>query len=268
MRRGQHADVDLDCGSLVPSGSIVPSCKHAQQLGLRQRRNLADLVEEQRAAVRRLEAALAPLDGAGEGAGLVPEQLGLEQRLGERGAVDGHEGAVAPRAAARGAAGHQLLAGAGLAGDQHGRVALRDGVDASRGAGRWRRRADDPCRSPCREARRARSRALAPVVRRCSIATHPLHDLVEIERLGEIVLGTSLERATACRTSPKPVIRMTSSDGCAARTKRKSSIPSIFGMRTSLMERSKRSLFSDRRLRSRPSPPRSDARESGALRRR
>ena len=44
-------------------------------------RQLADLVEEHRAAVGRLEqAGLAP-DRAGEGAALVAEQLALEQRL-------------------------------------------------------------------------------------------------------------------------------------------------------------------------------------------
>ena len=66
---------------LVPSGSKVPSCKHAQQLGLRRQRQLGHLVQEQGAAVGRLEAALAALDRAGEGAALVTEQLRLDQGL-------------------------------------------------------------------------------------------------------------------------------------------------------------------------------------------
>jgi hypothetical protein len=41
------------------------------KLGLHLHRHLADLVEEKRPAVRRLEAPLAPLDRAGEGAALV-----------------------------------------------------------------------------------------------------------------------------------------------------------------------------------------------------
>ena len=65
--------------------------QHAQQLDLRRRRHLADLVEEQRAAVGQLEAALPAIGGAGEGALLVAEDLALEQRLGNRRAVDRDE---------------------------------------------------------------------------------------------------------------------------------------------------------------------------------
>ena len=50
-------------------------------------RDLADLVEEERAAVGLLEAPLATRDRAGERAALVAEQLALEERLGERRAV-------------------------------------------------------------------------------------------------------------------------------------------------------------------------------------
>ena len=71
--------------------------QHAQQLGLERRRDLADLVEEQRAAVGQLEAALAGVDGAGEGALLVAEQLGLQQRLRQRRAVDLDERPVRAR---------------------------------------------------------------------------------------------------------------------------------------------------------------------------
>ena len=57
--------------------------QHAQQLGLRGGRHVADLVEEQRAAVGLLEPADAAAIGAGEGALLVAEQLALQQRLGD-----------------------------------------------------------------------------------------------------------------------------------------------------------------------------------------
>ena len=52
---------------------------HAQQLALHRQRQVADLVEEQRAALRGLEEALAVLVGAGEGALAVAEELGLQQ---------------------------------------------------------------------------------------------------------------------------------------------------------------------------------------------
>jgi hypothetical protein len=59
----------------------------AEQLDLRGRADLADLVEEQRAAVGLLEPPVAPARRAGERTALVTEQLALEQRLGERRAV-------------------------------------------------------------------------------------------------------------------------------------------------------------------------------------
>ena len=56
---------------------------------------------------------------AGERALGVAEQLGLEQRLGERRTIDGHEGARRPRAARMDGAGGELLARAGLTCDEH-----------------------------------------------------------------------------------------------------------------------------------------------------
>ena len=51
-----------------------------QQLGLGVHRELANLVEEERAAVGHLEAARQSVRGAGEGAALVAEQLALQER--------------------------------------------------------------------------------------------------------------------------------------------------------------------------------------------
>ena len=65
--------------------------QEAQQLGLQRERHVADLVEEQRAAVGGLELARGLLGGAGEGARLVAEQLAFEQLLGNGRAVDGDE---------------------------------------------------------------------------------------------------------------------------------------------------------------------------------
>ena len=66
---------------------------------------------------------------AGERAALVAEQLALDQGLAEGAAVDGHERPVAPRAQVVQVARDELLAGAGLAGDEHRRVAGRDLLD-------------------------------------------------------------------------------------------------------------------------------------------
>ena len=65
--------------------------QHAQQPRLQLRRHVADLVEEQRAAVGLLEAPATQLIGAGERALLVTEQLRLQQVRGERRRVERDE---------------------------------------------------------------------------------------------------------------------------------------------------------------------------------
>src|SRR5207244_7919542 len=94
--------------------------EHAQQLHLYAERQLADLVQEDGAAVRRLEEALAVAVGAGEGAAHVPEELALEQRRRERRAVADDEGLVAQRREVVQRTRDQLLARAALAGDERG----------------------------------------------------------------------------------------------------------------------------------------------------
>ena len=65
-------------------------------------------------------------DGAREAALLVAEELALHELGRDRAAVDRHERAFAPRAGLVNHARHQLLAGARLARDVHGRLAPRD----------------------------------------------------------------------------------------------------------------------------------------------
>src|SRR5262249_52265079 len=94
----------------------------AEELRLELQRQLADLVEEQRPGLGLLEAAGAARGRAGEGALLGAEQLALQERGGDRGAIHGGEAAFAPRSEMERAR-HALLAGPGLALDQHHRVA-------------------------------------------------------------------------------------------------------------------------------------------------
>ena len=88
-----HVDLDRVLAADPLEGLLL---QHAQHLRLHLQAHVADLVEEQRAAVGQLELAAAPGERAGERALLVAEQLGLDQLLGDRGAVDLHE--RAPRA--------------------------------------------------------------------------------------------------------------------------------------------------------------------------
>ena len=88
--RGDDADVDL-LGLAVADAEDDALLQRAQQLHLQVERQLADLVEEERAAVGRLELAGPRRDGAGEGALHVPEELTLDEVLGDGAAVDDDE---------------------------------------------------------------------------------------------------------------------------------------------------------------------------------
>ena len=81
VRRGDDAHVDRDARRRRRRRRTSPRLEHAQELGLQVERQLADLVEEQRAAVGLLERAGAPRDRAGERAALVAEELALERAL-------------------------------------------------------------------------------------------------------------------------------------------------------------------------------------------
>ena len=104
----------------------------AQQLDLHRQRQVGDFVEEQRAAVRGLEEAVAVAFGAGERALPVAEELALHQVLGDRAAVHGDERLLGARAAAVDHPRGELLAAARLAVDEHRRLALGEPLDQSR----------------------------------------------------------------------------------------------------------------------------------------
>ena len=118
-----------DCSVRPPSRRNVRSCSTRSSFTCVAGRHLADLVEEQRAAVGQLETALPPIGRAGERALLVAEDLALEQRLGNRRAVDRHKRKRRARAELVDRLRDQLLAGARLAGDEHRRARRRRLLD-------------------------------------------------------------------------------------------------------------------------------------------
>ena len=79
-----------------------------------------------RAGVGRFEAAGAVVDGAGERAADVAEELAFEQAFAECAAVDADERAVAALAELVDRVGDEFLAGAGFAEQQDRRAAARD----------------------------------------------------------------------------------------------------------------------------------------------
>ena len=101
VRRGDDADVDLPAPVLADATHLA-LLERAEELRLEAQRHLADLVEEERPAVGRLEEAGPVGGGAGEGAAHVAEELALEEALREGRAVDGDERTRRPGATARG----------------------------------------------------------------------------------------------------------------------------------------------------------------------
>src|SRR5690606_17212708 len=112
--------------------------------GLHLRRHVADLVEEQRPAARLLEAPLPRLDGAGERAALVSEELRFEQLARDRRRVHGDELAMRPGTVLVQRTRDELLAGARLAGDQHRRARLREPPDRAEHVLHRRRTPEQP----------------------------------------------------------------------------------------------------------------------------
>ena len=84
---GEHARRRLARRACRRAARELAVLQHLQQLGLQRRRQIANLVEEERPLIGELEFARLVLDGAGEGAALEAEQLGFEQLRRQRRAV-------------------------------------------------------------------------------------------------------------------------------------------------------------------------------------
>ena len=84
---GDEAHVDPQFLRAAHAGEAAV-LEEAQQLGLERPAHVADFVQEDGAAVGFLDAAGFLLQGAGEGAFFVAEQLAFQQRFGDGGAVD------------------------------------------------------------------------------------------------------------------------------------------------------------------------------------
>ena len=107
----------------------MPLLEHAQKPHLHAGRHLADLVEKQRPLPGHFEKPLFEGHGSGKGPLLVAEKFAGQQLLGKRPAVDGQKPVGALQAGGMDGPGHQLLARAGLAEDEHRGVGGRDVAD-------------------------------------------------------------------------------------------------------------------------------------------
>ena len=187
---GKHAHVHADQFATADAEELALG-QHPQQARLQRRRHVADLVQEQRAAVRLLEAPDVALAGAGEGARLVAEQLRLQQFSGDRRGVERDEWAARAWRFAVQRARHQFLAGAGLTRDQHADRRLRQSPDRAEQLAHGRRAAEQ---FALRAAvivffRRRRRRRLRQGARR------QRDRVVEVEGLGQEIVGAAAEGA-------------------------------------------------------------------------
>src|SRR5262245_3816621 len=123
--RGYDADFYADAFGAAQALEDA-GLQNAQEPPLYLQRDLADLVQKDRAAVGQLEAPRLGRLGAGESALLVAEQLALDQRGRERRAVDYNEGASVAQAALVNGVGEQLLASPRLSLQQNSRIGRSD----------------------------------------------------------------------------------------------------------------------------------------------
>ncbi len=124
----QHADIHLT-QTAATDPSIGAVLQEAQQRRLRLAAQRIDLIQEQGAAGRLTDQTGRGGLGVGEGTALVAEQFAFHQRIGQGTAVDRDEWLVGASAQVVDGAGGKFLAGAGLAGNQHGRIQPCHAVD-------------------------------------------------------------------------------------------------------------------------------------------
>ena len=97
-----------------------------KQLGLQRQRQLADLIQQQGAAIRHHEVATVIMGRAREGATPMPEQRAFDQVRRQGGAVDAHQRTRSPPGSIVQPLDHALLAHAGLALHQHRHLGIGD----------------------------------------------------------------------------------------------------------------------------------------------
>ena len=161
---------------------VLAVFQHAQQLRLQVERQLADLIEQQRAVGRILEITGLVAGGAGEGALHVAEKGRLDERRRDRGAIEGEVRTLRARREPVQAPRRHLLAAARFAFDQHGVGRRRELGDLIFQLGERRAFADQRHIAARRGRQRARQHAL---------------ELRRIARLGDELPGA--ERARVAR---------------------------------------------------------------------
>src|SRR5580698_864172 len=118
---GNHAHVHTQRVT-APYGLKLVFLQDAEQLHLCLQAKLPDFIQEDCAAVRKLEAADAPLERPREGPFHMPKQFALHQTSRDRAAVHTHQSTAVAGASAVYRARHEFLPGPRLAVNQYRRI--------------------------------------------------------------------------------------------------------------------------------------------------
>ena len=118
IRGRDHANVHLDVAHTTdaPDDLVL---QHPQELCLKQRRKLSNLIQKQRSLVGHLKQTLLHRLGIGKRAALVAKKFRLHQCFRNRGAIDRHKRFVFSRALIMNCLRHQILAGSTLSLNQN-----------------------------------------------------------------------------------------------------------------------------------------------------
>ena len=127
---GRHDDPRVDPARAEAADALDGQILNgAQELGLCGRRQVGHFIEKERPLVGVLELPAATAH-ARRRAFLYSKELGLEQGLDDRGAVDGDEGALAPATELVNLPGDELLARARFTLDENGEICRGDALDS------------------------------------------------------------------------------------------------------------------------------------------
>ena len=143
VRRADDPGIDRDRFAR-PDPLDHPFLQKAQQLHLQRQGNVANLVEEQRAAAGHFDLALGGLDRPGERSFFVPEQLAFEQVFGNRRAVDRDKRSARAVARIVQPPREQLFAGPACAEQHHRHIGVRDPLDRPGDLDHFGRSGDHP----------------------------------------------------------------------------------------------------------------------------
>ena len=121
---GDNSHVNIDI-AVAAQRAHFALLQHAQQLDLQRRGHVANFVQEQRAAFRRLEQPFTAAYRTGECAAGMTKQFGFKQLLRERATVNRNKGVLAARAGVMNCLREDLFPGSALAVDEHADVRLR-----------------------------------------------------------------------------------------------------------------------------------------------